>query len=230
MKTNVKLFQVLRGIIYFFGMPALLLVLGGDIKWWQAWAYIIVSYIAVIISRVLLVKKHPDLIEERAGFNKKKDAKSWDKFLAPLMAMWVPLFYFVTAGLDKRLGWSPPFSTWITVASLLVSLAGFALSTWAIVENRFFSAVVRIQTERGHQVVNSGPYQLLRHPGYAGSLIVAWMFPVITNSIWAFIPVTLYTILVFIRTNLEDKTLFNELEGYKEYSEKIRYRLVPGIW
>lgn len=230
MKPKVKFSQVLCGLLYFFGIPATLLLTSGDIRWWQAWVYISISYLAVIISRVLVARKNPDLITERAGYAGKQDTKQWDRLLSPLSALWIPILYYITAGLDRRWQWSPTVPLWIILAALTIGLAGFAFSTWAFVENKFFSAVVRIQQDRNHRVVESGPYRVVRHPGYAGGLLIALMFPLITGSLWAFIPVALYFIASVVRTALEDRTLIAELPGYKEYTKKTRYRLLPSIW
>jgi protein-S-isoprenylcysteine O-methyltransferase Ste14 len=99
-----------------------------------------------------------------------------------------------------------------------------------LVENRFFSAVVRIQTDRGQTVVDSGPYRFVRHPGYLAGILVALAFPIMMGSWWAYIPVAMMCVLVIARTALEDKTLINELPGYSEYTHKTRYRLFPRIW
>ena len=96
--------------------------------------------------------------------------------------------------------------------------------------NRFFSGTVRIQTERGHHVVSSGPYRLVRHPGYAGGLLGYVLIPVLLDSLWAFLPAGLLATVMVIRTALEDRTLQAELSGYAEYAQKTRYRLVPGVW
>lgn len=222
--------KILLGLFYFIGFPLLLLLLGGDIGWGQAWAYLAISYLTTILSRVLMAKKHPDLILERSSYAEKTDTKSWDKILSPLVALWLPLVYFIVAGLDKRFGWSEPLPIWINVIGWVITIVGFGLSTWAIVENRFFSAVVRIQKDRGHSVVDTGPYRIMRHPGYAGSLLVALMFPLILGTLWAFIPIVLFATALVIRTAKEDKTLKDELPGYMEYSKKTRYRLLPGIY
>lgn len=109
-------------------------------------------------------------------------------------------------------------------------LAGYSLGTYALIENRFFSGMVRIQTERGHQVVSSGPYRWIRHPGYVGALLTYWFTPLFLDSLWAFIPVAFITIVLIIRTHWEDRTLQNELAGYREYALRVRYRLIPGVW
>jgi protein-S-isoprenylcysteine O-methyltransferase Ste14 len=104
------------------------------------------------------------------------------------------------------------------------------LGSWAIIENRFFSGVVRIQTDRGHKVVDTGPYRLVRHPGYAGALLAYFLTPILLDSIWAFVPVIFITVALVVRCRLEDETLQAELAGYKEFTQKTRYRLIPGIW
>jgi protein-S-isoprenylcysteine O-methyltransferase Ste14 len=99
-----------------------------------------------------------------------------------------------------------------------------------LIENRFFSGMVRLQTDRGHQVVSSGPYQWVRHPGYAGVLLVYLATPVFLDTSWAFLPTGFTMILFVIRTALEDRFLQDELEGYRDYARRVRYRLLPGIW
>jgi protein-S-isoprenylcysteine O-methyltransferase Ste14 len=118
----------------------------------------------------------------------------------------------------------------VKIIALVVILAGYAWSSWALIENRFFSGVVRIQKERGHEVVSTGPYAIMRHPGYAGALLAYLATPTFLDSIWAFLPVVLIAILLIIRTNLEDRTLQEELDGYREYARRVRYRLLPGVW
>jgi protein-S-isoprenylcysteine O-methyltransferase Ste14 len=109
-------------------------------------------------------------------------------------------------------------------------LLGYTLATWAMLANRFFSGVVRIQTERGHEVVASGPYAIVRHPGYSGSLLAALGFPLVLSSVWAFLPLILVFVVSIVRTRLEDRTLQSELPGYAEYANTTRHRLLPGVW
>ena len=114
--------------------------------------------------------------------------------------------------------------------ALVLILVGYAIGSWALMENRFFSGVVRIQVERGHQVVTTGPYRWVRHPGYAGALLTYWLTPVLLDSLWTFLPVAAMTVVLIIRTALEDRTLTSELLGYAEYAGRTRFRLLPGIW
>ena len=114
--------------------------------------------------------------------------------------------------------------------ALVGILLGYAFSSWALIENRFFAGTVRIQTERGHHVISGGPYRIVRHPGYAGAVLGYLLIPVLLDSAWAFVPAILLLIVMITRTALEDKTLQAELPGYKEFAQRTRYRLIPGIW
>jgi protein-S-isoprenylcysteine O-methyltransferase Ste14 len=197
--------------------------------WWEAWVYVIISVLGFVVSRLLVSRRHPDLIAERARYMQHENAKYWDKKLAPLMGLFGILVLLVI-GLDARLDWSPNFSLLVKIISLVIILGGNALTFFALIENRFFSSMVRLQTDRGQQVVSSGPYRWIRHPGYAGALLTYLVMPLFLNSALAFLP-TLFTIgLYIIRTDLEDKFLQAELEGYRDYAKRVRYRLLPGIW
>jgi len=158
-----------------------------------------------------------------------KDAKPFDKILSPLVGLGGGIIPII-AGLDELFQWSPGFSPTVKIISLIIILAGYTLASYALIENRFFSGMVRIQTDRGHKVVSGGPYRWVRHPGYAGSLITYPVIPLLLDSEWTFIPAILLIIILVIRTYLEDKTLQKELPGYADYANKVRYRLVPGVW
>jgi protein-S-isoprenylcysteine O-methyltransferase Ste14 len=116
------------------------------------------------------------------------------------------------------------------ITAFVITALGYSLGTWATLVNRFFSAVVRIQRDRGHTVVSSGPYRLIRHPGYAGAVVTSLATPLLLGSLWALIPAVLAVCTLIIRTALEDRTLQEELEGYHDYTARVRYRLLPGVW
>jgi protein-S-isoprenylcysteine O-methyltransferase Ste14 len=141
------------------------------------------------------------------------------------------LIVLIIAGLEERFDWTPePFSLPIKIAAIAVLVLAYAFSSWAMIENAFFSGVVRLQTERGHTVCSSGPYKTVRHPGYVGSLWSYLVMPLILDSVWAFIAVALLFVVIIVRTRLEDQMLQEELPGYKEYAGRVRYRLFPGVW
>jgi protein-S-isoprenylcysteine O-methyltransferase Ste14 len=216
-------------LIFVVVIPFLPLLISGRWDWWEAWVYAIIYILGFVLSRMLAARRHPDLLAERARFTQHEDAKPWDKWLAPSVGLGGGLIPLV-AGLDALFVWSPTFSLPVKILALAIILAGYALGSYALIENRFFSGMVRIQTDRGHHVVSSGPYRWLRHPGYAGALLVYLATPFFLDSLWAFLPTVLLTILLVIRTALEDRTLQDELVGYREYAELVRYRLLPGVW
>lgn len=220
---------VVQMLLVVFVAPCIPLIISDQWNWWQAWAYAVVSILTFIISRILVNRHHPDLIAERARFMEAKDTKPWDKVLAPLLGVG-SILVVVVAGLDKYYGWTHASSLIVNLIALFGILFGYAFSSWALIENRFFSGTVRIQTERGHHVVSMGPYRIVRHPGYAGGLFGYFFIPLLLDSYWAWIPTILLCIVMIIRTALEDKTLQAELPGYKEFSQKTKYRLFPGIW
>ena len=174
--------------------------------------------------------RHPRLLAERAKFRNAPDAKSWDKVLSPLMSVSVSFPLFVVAGLDHRFGWSPVFPAWITILGFILIVLGYTFAGWALAENRFFSSMVRIQADRGHVVCDSGPYRIIRHPGYAGNILPLPGIVLALGSVWTIIPAIIALVITVIRTVLEDRTLQDELPGYRDYVLRVRYRLIPGIF
>lgn len=207
-----------------------LLLCGYDLGWWQAWAYGFLFTSAGIGPRLWAERRHPGLMAERAQLLRAPGVKSWDRVLAPLMALSLGLPLFVVAGLDHRFEWSPDFPSWVNILGMVLAAAGYGLSGWALAENRFFSAVVRIQSERGHVVCDSGPYRFVRHPGYSGGVLSPFAMALALDSVWTLIPATAAVVIAVARTALEDRTLQRELPGYREYVSRVRYRLIPGIY
>ena len=217
-------------ILVYLSIPLILLVCGGDLGWWQAWVYSLLFLAASIGGRVWAERQHPGLMAERQNMKKMQNAKTWDKVLAPLMALSVVFPLVIVAGLDHRFNWSPVFPLWLIVPGFILITIGYAFGMWAMIENRFFSSTVRIQTDRGHEVCDSGPYRILRHPGYAGNLLPLLGIALALCSVWTLIPAGVALIIAVIRTALEDQTLREELPGYQDYAQRVRYRLIPGIY
>ena len=226
---KISLRAIILMLFFVVVIPFLPLLISRDWDWWEAWVYAIIGILGFAISRVLAARHHPDILAERARFLQHEDAKPWDKILSPLVWLGGGLIPLVT-GLDALFDWSPPFSLPVKILALVIILAGYALGSYALIENRFFSGMVRIQTDRGHQVVSSGPYRWIRHPGYTGALLTYLATPLFLDSRWAFLPVIFITIVLVIRTSLEDKVLQDELQGYSDYTKRVRYRLIPGVW
>jgi protein-S-isoprenylcysteine O-methyltransferase Ste14 len=210
-------------------IPFLPLLISRQWDWWEAWVYALATIICFAISRILAAQRNLDIITERAGFLQHENTKPWDKRLVSLGLLGGALVP-VIAGLEAL--FSPPteFSSAVIFVSLVVILVGYTLGSYAFIENSYFSAEVRIQNDRGHQVVSSGPYRWIRHPGYAGSILTTLAIPLFLDSVWAFLPAVFSVILLIIRTYLEENTLIDELAGYRDYAERVRYRLLPGVW
>jgi protein-S-isoprenylcysteine O-methyltransferase Ste14 len=196
-------------------------------NWWNAWAYL-GEYLAFLaFNAAILLPGHKELVEERSQIG--EGAKGWDKIIG-FITGFGGLAILILAGLDERFGWAGTIPFWVQIAALVLLGLSYPLFTWAMVSNKFFSTIVRIQKDRGHTVQTGGPYRFVRHPGYASLLVSYMMLPIALGSLWACIPILLLVANLFLRTTLEDRTLQNELDGYKEYAGRVRYRLIPGIW
>ena len=217
-------------VVVYLSIPLVLLVCGGDFGWWQAWVYSLLIVAAGIGGRIWAERRHPGLLAERQNIEKMQSAKAWDKVLAPLMALSLVFPMVIVEGLDHRFGWSPEFPLWLIVLGFILISLGYAFAMWAFVENRFFSSTVRIQTDRGHVVCDSGPYRIVRHPGYAGNIPPLLGIVLALGSVWTLIPAAVALIIAVIRTALEDQTLQEELPGYRDYARRVHYRLIPGIY
>jgi len=209
--------------------PFLPLLISRRWEWWEAWFYGLSYILGFIISRLLAAKRHPDVIKERARTLDHADTKTWDKILAPLSGFGGG-FLVLVAGLDGLYRWTTPFSLPVKITASVLILLGYAWSSYALIENRFFSGVVRIQKERGHEVVSSGPYAVMRHPGYAGAMLTYLATPFLLDSIWTLLPALFLVVVLVVRTRFEDLTLQDELPGYREYTKRVHFRLLPWIW
>lgn len=223
MKTSY-LAKLLVGTLLFF---TILFISAGTIHYWQGWVYAAIGLIMVALN-ITVLQADPQLLQERS---KPGDgAKKWDKIILGLSFM-VTIAMFIVAGLDSgRHHWSPPFHWSLYLLGIMFTTSGQLLFLIAQKQNKFFSSTVRIQTDRGHTVCESGLYSLVRHPAYMGSTIQSAGFPLIFGSLWSIIPASLSIVLLITRTILEDRTLKNELKGYAAYAEKTKYKIIPYTW
>jgi len=202
--------------------------LAGTFAWPAAWGYVAVVLAVIGVYALVVLPLHPELIEERR--HPPADAKRWDRPFVAAVGVLGPVALIVLSGLDRRHHWSPPVPAWIQIAGLAAGAAGGMLTNYAVAANRFFSAIVRIQRDRGHHVIDTGPYRFVRHPGYAGSIVYTLGTAVALGSRVAFLTIAVLSLVLVVRTALEDRTLQNELEGYTDYARRVRYRLLPGVW
>jgi protein-S-isoprenylcysteine O-methyltransferase Ste14 len=182
----------------------------------------------MIVYAIIIVRLHPELIDERR--NPPADAKGWDRPFIVVVGIIGPVMLLLLSGLDRRFHWSPPSPAWVQVSGILAVAAGGMLSNYAVAANGFFSSVVRIQRDRGHHVIDAGPYRYIRHPGYAGSMIYMVGMTFALGSRVALGAAFVLCLVLAVRTALEDRTLHAELDGYADYAGRVRFRLVPGVW
>lgn len=216
----------LRSSILLFVVGIVLFLSAGDWRWGDGWLFFGTLIVAALVGMTVVGLLNEDLVKAQARIP--EETKEWDKVF---LRIGVPLMLaiVVVAGLDERFEWSAPipiaaqFIGWV----ILVGVSR-VLSSWALSVNRFWSGTVWVQD--GHQVCDTGPYRLVRHPGYL-SAITQWLSaPLILGSTWAFIPASLFAINIILRTRLEDRTLQEELPGYAAFTQRTRYRLFPGVW
>ncbi len=200
----------------------------GRSDWMRAWSYVGLTVAAQAVVGILIHRRNPDLLDERSRIQ--AGTKGFDKALAPIVAIVGPVALWVVAGLDVRWHWPPAVPLSWSIGGYAICLAGIALTAWAMLNNRFFSATVRIQSDRGHAVVDRGPYAFVRHPGYTGALAFTLASPIALGSWLALWPAAITCVALVIRTALEDRVLRSELEGYAGYAGRVRSRLLPGLW
>jgi protein-S-isoprenylcysteine O-methyltransferase Ste14 len=223
MKTNYLIKHFIGTFVFFI----ILFISAGRIDYWQGLIYVIIGLIMFFLNYTVL-RIDSELLNERSKPG--EGTKKWDKIILGLSFL-ITISMYITAGLDSgRYHWSPDFHWSINLLGIFLTISGQLLFLIAQKQNKFFSSTVRIQTKREHRVCETGLYKIVRHPAYLGSIIQSLGFPLLFGSLWSTIPICLLIILFITRTNLEDKTLRIELKGYLEYSDKIRYKIIPFVW
>lgn len=200
----------------------------GDLRWIRGWICTVLYLGALNVSKVILKKLSPELLKQREP-GLREDTKPFDRlFMRGFLSLTAILP--VIAGLDAaRFHWAPmPFET--LYPGVVLFVCATALIIWTLVKNPHAESSVRIQSERDHTVVASGPYRFVRHPMYVGLIFLNASLALILGSMWALVIALSITVLVLWRTAREDQTLRLELPGYEEYTSITRYRLMPGIW
>jgi len=219
--------RVVAVFVIILVMDLLLFVPAGRLDWPAAWILSLLYGVFLLAYAVWGTLKAPDLLKERSQVA--ENVKSWDKVI---MAVYTVLLLatLVLAGLDVgRVQWSQMSVAWQVLGLVGMVLAG-SLIFWTILTNAYLGRMVRIQEDRGHQVVTGGPYRYVRHPMYLGIILLFPGMALFLGSWWALVPAILIAVLMVVRTALEDRTLRAELAGYAEYARQVRYRLLPGVW
>jgi protein-S-isoprenylcysteine O-methyltransferase Ste14 len=228
-KNTVKgiIARAVQILIMFIVMGLELFLGSGRLNWVWAWVFLGIGLLSLSINAVFMLRTSPETVAERG---RPKEVKDWDKLVG---GSWLIGQYFllpILAALDIRFGWTNELAAlWHVVGASVYGLS-LGLTGWAMITNAYFSTAVRIQADRGQQVCTTGPYHYVRHPGYVGFFFQALSVPIVLGSLWALLFAIPAGVLMIIRTAFEDRMLQEELEGYKEYTREVRYRLLPGVW
>lgn len=227
--------MVLSGILkrvvtvaLFLGLIALILFLAaGTFECLWVWVYLGILIVSSLTFGVITILTNPETVAERGEF---KLTQKWDRIISLLIILAMYIALPLVVGLDIRFSWTPKISYTWHLFGVVILLIGLGISGWAMIENTYFSTAVRIQSDRGQVVCSSGPYRIVRHPGYVGFILHAISVPFLFGSLWGLVPAISTTVVFTIRTSLEDCMLKDSLPGYLDYAQKVRFRLVPGVW
>jgi len=199
----------------------------GTLAWERGWTFLLIFVIIQCLLGWYIWKVNPALMPARCRIG--EGTKQWDKVILFILIPLLVSIFPIAALDDGRFHWSM-VNSWQCAIGYLLLLNGVVFSGWAGSVNKFAEVSVRIQTERGHRVIDSGPYALMRHPGYVGAIVMVYGISLALGSWWGFVPATLCTLILVIRTYLEDGTLKKELQEYESYTKRIKYRLIPYLW
>jgi protein-S-isoprenylcysteine O-methyltransferase Ste14 len=229
LQSSVTKRFLLRTVLYLVFLGVILFGAAGTFAWSEAWIYLALSGVLSFGGGLWLARHDPGLLAERLGSLIQRDQKGWDKlFMSVMLALWVG--WLVLIALDaKRYHWSDvPLA--LQIAGFTLICVGSYLVGLTFRENSYAAPVVKIQKERGHRVVTTGPYAYVRHPMYAGALFFVVGAPLLLGSWWGLAGAAGLVLLIGMRAVLEERTLKAELDGYADYAARVRYRLVPHLW
>jgi protein-S-isoprenylcysteine O-methyltransferase Ste14 len=227
MQINLKPLAV-QSLLLFLLFAAALFLPAGTIAWPAGWTYLVLFFGFFLGTNAWLFKHNPGLLQERMRLGR-SDQKGWDKVLFPVLLI-LPFAWLAFISFDAvRFHWSSvPF--WLQGVGFVVLLCSFYLFFLTFRENSYLSTVVRVQEERGHTVVSTGPYHHVRHPMYAAFLLFMTGSPLLLGSLYGVVLGLAFMLVLARRAVLEEHTLQKELRGYADYMAKVKYRIIPHVW
>jgi protein-S-isoprenylcysteine O-methyltransferase Ste14 len=219
---------LLQNVMWTVGLGALLFLPAGTLHWPAAWLYVATTAVLGLAGGLWLAKVDPALLEERMRPMMQKGQPAADKKFM-LVFGFAALAWFMVIGFDRRWHWSEmPMALQALGYVLLLAATAFMLRV--VRENSFAAAVVKVQAERGHRVIDTGPYAFVRHPMYSGAVLYFVAMALLLGSWWGLALSPVFVVLFSIRAGFEERALIDGLPGYADYLARVRYRLVPGVW
>ena len=226
MQQRLLLLSLARIAVGCAGILAGLLFAARTLNWPNAWWFSGILLTALVVSALHLARVNPEIFVARRRIG--AGTKGWDRVMIVLIGLGFTAIIWI-AGFDHRWQWGL-LPDWLAAVGYILLLAGVVIITLAQAVNRHFEPTVRLQSDRAHAVIDSGPYAIVRHPGYAGGLLIVVGMGLALGSGWAFVGVVATLAVLAIRTVLEERTLHDGLTGYTAYTQRVRYRWVPGVW
>jgi len=228
MNTNTPSQNLLKAAALRIGLGiplvALIIILpAGRWDYWQGWMYLATIFVPMFFVLAYFIKNDPALLQRRLRMREKESAQR--KIIA--LSYLYFLAAFILPGLDVRFGWSN-VPGWVSILADGVVFGGYMIFVWVMTVNSYLSRTVEVDADQ--KVVSSGPYALVRHPMYFGVSLLYMASPVALGSYWTIIPALVIIPLLVARIRNEEEVLLRELAGYAEYRQKVKYRLLPGIW
>jgi protein-S-isoprenylcysteine O-methyltransferase Ste14 len=219
---------LLQNVLWTAGLGALLFWPAGTLQWPAAWLYLATTAALGLAAGLWLARADPDLLAERMKPMIQKGQPRADKIFILVFGL-AALLWFIVIGLDRRRHWSD-MPTALAVLGYVLLLAATALMLRVVRENSFAAPVVKVQAERGHRVIDTGPYAFVRHPMYSGVALYFAAVALLLGSWWALILSPVFFVLFAVRAGFEERALASGLPGYADYLARVRYRLLPGVW
>jgi len=226
--TKSGIIAFLAPIRWIFIIGIIFFIASGEINILRAWIYIGTYIVGGIVVGIILIKKSPKLLNDRGKMQ--EGTKQLDKYIILTYFLFAIVITPIVAGVDKRFSLCAVLPFFYLYIGIIIYIFTAIITVWPMLHNPFFEGTIRIQKDKNHNVINTGPYKIVRHPGYLGMFIGSFQLPFAFGSALAFIPVIIMVIIIFIRTYFEDTTLQKELNGYTDYCEEVKYRLIPFIW
>jgi protein-S-isoprenylcysteine O-methyltransferase Ste14 len=222
--------KLIWAFVYLAFFPVILFVLAGDWRWIEGWIFSIIFLLMCFSTVLYLYFYDPALLKERFGSPIQPTQKSWDKVLLSVFVIDF-LVWFAIMPLDaRRFGWSPAFPLWLKAMGTVLLILSIVMMFEALRENTFAAPVVKMQKERGQKVISTGMYGVVRHPMYAGALLLFVAGPLLLGSVWGLIMAGVMIVTIAVRSIGEESMLKQELEGYSDYMKKVKWRMIPFVF
>jgi len=212
-----------RVVLAFVGMGLVFFLPAGTLRYWQAWVYMFILLVPMLFVMAWLFRNNPELLERRMRARERERRQRNIQMIGSLVFLGI----YLLPGLDRRFGWSSVPVIVVIAADILV-LAGYALFVRVLKENSYASRIVEV--EENQKVITTGPYAMVRHPMYVAVMIMFGLTPLALGSYWAVVPALSLILVLVARIKNEEKVLVDELAGYREYMQRVKFRLIPGIW